>query len=656
MDKNAIIGMGLIGLIMVLFFYMNQPSEQQIARYRQQQDSMRQVQKMTEQSTVSSSPAQAVIAKGDAALPAVKVHDEAAKKKWGLFAHAAGGEKREIVLENNLLRVTLSTLGGNISKVELKKHFTWEVEKKQPITLVDSKTDSQTLLFFANHHVIHTKRLFFNPVYGEQGVNFTHLDVSVPKEKEGDEAFNKEQKFSADSVVLRLSDTLGGYIDISYTISPNSYLIRTQIAVHNMEFLSGNSSGNKIQYQWEHWLQRNENPEGTTETAYTGPQFMFLDGSLDDLIASEDAYALESRVKWLSHSQHFFSSTFVAEEFFAGGKVSYTPEMRKESPYMGKVFTQLDLPIREGEAWKGYFLFGPNQFENLAQYGVGIEEQINLGWGIFGWVNRSIVIPIFGWLQKYITNYGLIIIILTLIIKLMIFPLTFRSYLSQAKMKILKPEIDELGSKFSSEKKMEKQQAIMGLYRKAGVNPLGGCIPMLIQLPILFAMFRFFPVSFEFRQKEFLWAEDLSSFESIASLPFHIPGYGSHVSLFCILMAISSFAYTKMTNSLSSVNQQMPGMKTMLYIMPFMLMIFFNSYASGLSLYYFLSNLITMGQMYIMRAMINEEKLHNRMKANKAKPVVKSKWQQRLEEMQKRQVQKAKQVKQAPKGTKGRAK
>jgi YidC/Oxa1 family membrane protein insertase len=269
-----------------------------------------------------------------------------------------------------------------------------------------------------------------------------------------------------------------------------------------------------------------------------------------------------------------------------------------------------------------------------------MEEQLALGWTIIGWVNKYIVIPAFDFLRRYIGNFGLIILLLTIYIKLLTLIFTYKSYISQAKMKLLKPEIEEIQKKYGDDKKLESQQAVMAFYKKAGVNPMGGCLPMLLQMPILIAMFYFFPISIELRQQSFLWATDLSSFDSIATLPFEIPFYGSHVSLFCLLMTITNIFYVKYNNEMTGAagTQQMPGMKTMMYLMPVMFLFIFNSYASGLSLYYFLSLLLTFVQMYIFKKLINEDKIHAQLKAKQKIPVTKSKFQTKLEEMAKQKA------------------
>jgi YidC/Oxa1 family membrane protein insertase len=284
----------------------------------------------------------------------------------------------------------------------------------------------------------------------------------------------------------------------------------------------------------------------------------------------------------------------------------------------------------------------------MRQYGMNLERQIPLGWSFFlmQWINRFAVIPVFNWLESSHLNYGIIILILTILLKIVLFPIAWKTYISSAKMRILKPEIEEIGLKFpKKEDAMKKQQATMSLYKKAGVNPMAGCVPMLLQFPILIALFRFFPSAFELRQQSFLWATDLSSYDSIYSWTTHIPllstYYGNHISLFTLLMTISTIMYTKMNNDMMGSTQQMPGMKTMMYLMPIMFLGFFNNFSAGLSYYYMLANLFTFAQMFIIRRFVNEDKLHARIQENKSKPVKKSSFQKRLEEMTKQQQRKA---------------
>ena len=282
------------------------------------------------------------------------------------------------------------------------------------------------------------------------------------------------------------------------------------------------------------------------------------------------------------------------------------------------------------------FYFGPNKFKILKKYDLDLERQIPLGWSFFlmAWINRYAVLPVFNFLEGFGWNYGIIILVLTILLKIVLFPIAYKSYSSSAKMRVLKPEIEEISKKYpKKEDAMKKQQATMNLYKQAGVNPMAGCIPMLLQFPILIAMFRFFPSAIELRQQSFLWAHDLSSYDSILDLPFNIPFYGNHVSLFTLLMTISTLIYTKMNQDMmGSGQQQLPGMKTMMYLMPVMFLGIFNNYASGLSYYYFLANIITFGQMFLIRRTIDEKKIRKQIEINKKKPKKKSNWQKRLED------------------------
>ena len=332
----------------------------------------------------------------------------------------------------------------------------------------------------------------------------------------------------------------------------------------------------------------------------------------------------------------FFASTLIADDAFPTADIK--TELTKDDPqYVGNFNADVALPYegKASESIKMKFYFGPSHYNTLKQYDLSMENQINLGYIIVRQVNQWIIIPTFNFLRRYINNFGIIILLLTVLIKLLIFPFTFKSYHSQAKMKALKPEIDEINAKFGKDKPMEKQQATMALYKKAGVNPLGGCLPMLFQFPVLIAMFFFFPTSIELRQQSFLWATDLSTYDSIMKLPFSIPfGFGDHISLFCLLMTITTIISTYM-NSQTQNTEAMPGMKTMMYIMPVMFLFILNSYAAGLSYYYFLANVFTIGQIYVFRMMIDEDKIRAQIMINKKKPVVKSKFQQKLEEMSK---------------------
>jgi YidC/Oxa1 family membrane protein insertase len=346
-------------------------------------------------------------------------------------------------------------------------------------------------------------------------------------------------------------------------------------------------------------------------------------------------------VEWVAFKNQFFSSVLIAEKAFSNAQLQ-SDNLSETDKYLKKFNAELGIPYErlDNETLKMKMFFGPNKFKLLKQYkNYKLEDLVSVGKGIIRWINQFVIIPIFDWLSKFIGNFGIIILLLTIIIKIGLMPLTYKSYLSQARMKVLKPQIDELTQKYPKGKEVEKQQATMALYKKAGVSPMGGCLPMLLQFPILFAMFRFFPTSIELRQEGFLWATDLSTFDSIFSWQQTIPllssFYGNHISLFTILMTVSTILQIKMSDTSST--QQMPGMKTMMYIMPVMFMFMLNKFSAGLTYYYFLTNVITIGQNYLFKQFVDEKEILRKMEARKSKPVKKSKWQQRLEEMTKNQ-------------------
>ncbi len=364
----------------------------------------------------------------------------------------------------------------------------------------------------------------------------------------------------------------------------------------------------------------------------------------------DDEEELVNKIKWISFTHRFFSSTLIAKDNFlnANVKVFEFPEEEQVGRYLRSVQTEIGVPFKlsANETIALAYYFGPNKYKTLRKYKLDLERQIPMGWSFFlmAWINRYAVIPVFNFLESFGWNYGIIILVLTILLKIVLFPIAYKSYISSAKMRAFKPEIEEITKKFPDKKDaMKKQQATMTLYKQAGVNPMAGCIPMALQFPILIAMFRFFPSSFELRQQSFLWATDLSSYDSIYDLGFKIPYYGDHVSLFTLLMTVSTLMYTKMNQEMmGSSQQQMPGMKTMMYLMPVMFLGLFNNYAAGLSYYYFLANIFTFGQMFLIRKTINEDKIRKQIEINKKKPAKKkSSWQKRLEDAAKKRGQSA---------------
>jgi YidC/Oxa1 family membrane protein insertase len=387
------------------------------------------------------------------------------------------------------------------------------------------------------------------------------------------------------------------------------------------------------------WAERVNSQEKDTKSERMNSTiyYKYNDDEVDYISErKDDSQELKAKVKWVAMKQHFFTQVLMADNSFDKPTKIETAAGQETDNYLKQMKVSFTIPYTHApsESFGMQFYFGPNHYQILKKAGSDLEKQIPLGWGIFGWVNRFLVIPIFNFLNGFTLNYGLIILIMTILIKILLLPLTFKAYLSQAKMKVLRPEIEEIQGK-NKEEPLKLQQEMMALYKKAGVSPLGGCLPMLLQFPILIAMFRFFPQSIELRQQSFLWAHDLSSYDSIADLPFKIPFYGDHVSLFTLLMTVSTLLITWVNSQTSVTN---PQMKWMMYLMPVVFLGVFNNYSAGLSYYYFLANTISIGQQYLFRSFVDEVAIHKQIQDNKKRPASaqkKSKFQQRLETMAK---------------------
>jgi YidC/Oxa1 family membrane protein insertase len=543
------------------------------------------------------------------------------KNNYDVFANSAVGDDKIYILENDLVKIEIGSKGGFIKNVELKDYQTFD---SLPLTLFNPETSNFGLSFFVNSRVINTSGLYFHTDATE-----THLKVGYDKQL----SFSMRLYADAGEGALDKSK----YIEYLYTLESDNYMFDFTINVVNMQNIISTNT-NYIDLDWYADLKKQEKSADrfsglpTVYYKYYKDDVEYMDENDDDV---ED---VNTKLKWVAFKQRFFSSILIAKNNFDNGTLKvFTQEKPSSERYLRSMQADFGIPYnKSGETSIALqFYFGPNTFYGLKSYGIGLENLIPVGWGIFGWINKWIVIPVFNWLGGYGWNYGIVILVLTLMLKTALFPIAYKTYLSSAKMRVLKPEVDELSKKYpKKDDAMKKQQAVMGLYKKAGANPASGCIPMLLQMPILIAMFRFFPASIELRQQSFLWATDLSSYDSIYNLPFNIPYYGDHVSLFTLLMTISTIMYTYLNNQMmSGQTQQMPGMKTMMYIMPIMFLGLFNNYASGLSYYYFLANIITFGQMFAFRYLINEDKLRKQIEINKKKPPKKkSAFQKRLED------------------------
>ena len=609
MDKNSVTGLLLITAILALFWWMNKPSEEEIAERKRQLDSLNRIEaqeaareaEKKEEGTQKEISAEEVDEKTN--------QDSIRRQAAGILAPYTHGEKQFFTLENEKIKVTLSNHGGRIYSVELKEYQTHE---GRPLVLFNGDENRYGFSFTYNTRIYNTNDLYFDAV--EKGPNSISFEINGPDREK---------------------------LALNYSLSEDEYLVDHSITSTNLgkKFATPR---NALDLQWYQKMPAQEKGR-QFEQQYSGIYFKFFQDEVDDISGTSNKNEdLRTPLKWVAFKDQFFSSILIASQNFASGYVETEVIEDEKSPFLRINQAELALPFRfeEDDVASMQFFFGPNHFYTLRSYeGLELHEILPLGWGIFGWINRYAVIPVFNFLEGFIGNYGIIILILTILIKIVLFPLTYRSYMSTAKMRVLKPQIDEINERIPKEKAMERQQATMALYRKAGVNPMGGCLPILLQMPILIAMFRFFPSSIELRQESFLWASDLSTYDSILDLPFKIPFYGDHVSLFTLLMAATNIVYTRINQQTTQSSAQMPGMNVMMYLMPVMFLFFFNSYAAGLSYYYFISTLITIVQTVMIRQFVDEKAILAKLKANQKKPVKKSKFQARLEEMQKQQAQ-----------------
>lgn len=640
MDRNSTIGLVLIFAVLVIFSYINKPSQKEIEAAKQRRDSIEMANQLAQKEIETQQAAQlAAQTDQQQSSDSLSVENEL-RNLYGDFSVSATGEDKLIVLENNLMKVSLSTKGGKVQSVELKNYKRHDGSK---LILIEDGKSEQHLNFFAQNRNIRTDELYFKPLTSEQNISVS--GPSVPKGKEGKPRFNEKEKGESKEITLRLDAGNGRYIDYVYSISHNSYVIGYDIKLNGMERIISTNTG-FIDFNFNFDIPRQEKASTYGEDRYTTIFYKFKDDEVDHLKTNKsDSEDLTTPVKWIGYKQLFFVSALIADESFANAAIS-TDKKDAKSAYVSSVKTEIGLPF-ETKTTQNYgmsFYFGPNHYQTLKEHGQDMEKLIDLGWPIVREVNRYLIIPVFNFLRSKIANFGIIILLLTILIRIIVFYPTYKTQVSQAKMKALKPEIEEINKKFPADKALERQQATMALYKKVGVSPMGGCLPMLLQMPILMAMFFFFPGSIELRQESFLWANDLSTYDAIISWKAHIPLlssiYGNHVSLFTLLMTATTILQTKLTSGTQDTSA-MPGMKTMLYFMPVMFMFILNSYSAGLSYYYLLSNLFSIGQFYIIRGMVDENKVRAQLMlaSTKKKPVTKSKFQQRLDDMMKQQQQ-----------------
>jgi YidC/Oxa1 family membrane protein insertase len=636
MDRNTTIGLVLIFAVLMVFSYINKPSKEQIEETRRQRDSIALVQQMNRDQVVQQQQQQQVQVQVQEAtsVGTEPVQDDLLSNLYGDFSISATGNEEFYVLENNLLKLTLSSKGGRVYSVELKNY---KRHDSTDLFLIEGEKSTHNITFFAQNRNIQTDQLFFKPLSGRKNIEVGGPEV--PKGREGRIKFNEDQPGQSAELVLRLDAVNGRYIEYVYTIAHNSYVVGYNVRMVGMsELVNTNTSFLSFNFNFD--VPRQERASKFGEDRYTTIYYRFNEADIDKLsLNKSDKETLNTPIKWIGFKQLFFSTVLMSDNTFTNALVT-SEKFDETSPYVARFTSDIGLPF-DSKGENNYamsFYFGPNHYQTLREHGENMEKLIDLGWPVVREVNKYLIIPVFNFLRSRIDNFGVIILILTILIRILVFPFTYKSYVSQAKMRALKPEIDEISKKYSADKAMEKQQATMALYKKVGVNPMGGCLPMLFQFPVLIAMFYFFPGSIELRQESFLWANDLSTYDSILNLPFTVPfGYGNHVSLFTLLMTITTILQTRLTSATQDTSA-MPGMKYMMYFMPVIFMFILNSYSSGLSYYYFLANVFTIGQTYIIRATIDEAKVRAQLMANKKKaPKPKSGFQLKLEELARKQ-------------------
>ena len=626
LDLNSIIGFLLIFVILIWIIYQNQPTEASIAAEKAKKEQVVKEEKANQLVAPPAAAEPVIVAVGDTLQLAQ------AKKTLGSFAYSAtlpSAKEGFTTIENELVKLKIANKGGYIVEATLKSFEKFKKGSGQLVELIkNNNADLNIQLQTSDNRNLNTKDLYFEPTLTKVG---------------------------ADQILsMKLKAGANEFLEYKYILKPNEYMIGFDLRSQGLNKVL--NTAKPLDLEWNLKSFRNEKSV-SYENRYTEIYFEYDDGKIDYVGQGNDKEEDSNKTTFVAFKQHFFSTILLTDKPFETSKL-YSNNMVNDET-IDTIFTKqlkanIPLAFTNGEIdYKMNWYFGPSDYKILKQYDKNIEKIIPLGWGIFGWINMFIFIPLFGFLSTTLgLSLGIAIIIFTILIKIAMSPITFKSFLSQAKMKVLRPEITELGEKFKKDA-MKKQQETMKLYNKAGVNPMAGCIPALIQIPFMYASFQFFPSAFELRQKGFLWADDLSSFDEVIKLPFHIPLYGDHISLFPVLASIAIFFYMKMTSGdqqMAAPQQEgMPDMakmmKIMIYVSPIMMLFFFNSYGSGLSLYNFISNLITIGIMIVIkRYFIDSDKIHAQIQENKLKePKKQGKFRQKLQEvMEQAEAQKAK--------------
>ncbi|MBR3951239.1 MAG: membrane protein insertase YidC [Bacteroidaceae bacterium] len=625
MDKNTIIGFVLMIAVVIGFSWFTQPSAEEIQAQQRYNDSIAAVEaaralEIAAWQEQADAQAQAALANIEVdSLSADSLHKAELLAQYGAFATVAEGEEQTITLENNVVALEFSSRGGYLRKATLKDYKNYTGKDTTNVVLFQENDNHYGFIFKTGARIIDTQSLYFTPTATDSTVDMT----------------------------LNLAG--GAKWNVRYTLPKDSYRLQMEITQKDMQKVIPQNIVNLDMY-WDLKMPRQEKGR-MFEQNNSALYYKYVGDDVDKLRekGDQDKY-IKTSLKWIGYKDQFFTSAFIADNNFNEAFL-VTEDLDKDPIYLKKFHSEALIDYTSSNTHVGNFSFflGPNDYKLFRSYDKGADKEdrldldrvIPLGWPLFRWINTLIIINVFDFLSKFISNYGLIIFLLTVFIKLILFPFTYKSYKSQAKMRVIQPQMQALNEKYPNpEDAMKKQNAMMELYNKAGVNPMGGCLPMLLQMPILVAMFSFFPSSIELRGESFLWAKDLSSYDAIVEWDTYIPlisnTFGNHISLFCLLMTITNILYTKVTMDQSGQNT-MPGMKWMMYLMPLMFLFFFNNYAAGLSYYYFLSLLITIIQTWAFRKFVDEKKVLAQMEANAKKPRKKSGFMARLEEAQRQQ-------------------
>ncbi|MCB0480088.1 MAG: membrane protein insertase YidC [Flavobacteriales bacterium] len=625
MDKNSLIGFVLIGAILIGWTYWMAPNEAEIKAARAKQDSIAQAEQAIQNKIDSELPSETTSLKvaADTLVLTDSIVDIELANAYGRFSNASVGTEEIYTVENEKFELKISSLGGRMISARLKDFKTYD---KEPLYLFDKDSSRFFFQLKSENRILNTSDFYFVP--SQSKLNVT-----------GDGSSSFKLKM--------VSNDPNKFIEYVYTLKGDAYDLNFAVNVVGLDDIAMDNN-NQLKLFWS--MKSPSKEKGwETEDRKTTMFYKPVEDSHDYIGETKsERYDMEANLEWVSFKQQFFSVAILAKTPLVGaGSFLETVKCTENGPYTKELIASVGVPLNNNNGGFDIFL-GPNDVNVLNDY--GIEDQIDLGWGIFGWVSEWFLIPIFTLLSNLNISYGWIILILTLLIKLILSPITYKSYLSGAKMKVLKPEIEEINKKFKDADPMKKQQETMALYNKAGANPMAGCIPMLLQMPILYAMFMLFPALIQLRGESFLWAEDLSTFDSVWNFGYNIPFYGSHVSLFTLLMAGSMFFYTKSNMSAGTMGggggneAQMKQMQIMmLYVMPVMMLVWFNNYPAGLSYYYLCANLTSILQNWVFRKyLVDEDAVRAMVQKNKEKPKKKSKFQAKLEEMAKAQEQKAK--------------